>query len=324
MLNTKSFFIFLILGIDIDSLIYDLSFGVRLPAPRFCPQPISYLLQKCFVTEPDQRPDFKVIKKFLEDVYRLLFTKTKLAEKQRNDQTVSHPMAIPSSTMKSRYVAVLQGNQVFEKPRDDRQQQSAKRQTKSEDISPVKYTTVQQLPKSSGNIEETSSDEQNIEGFMDDSEKNEINLKDMERNISPVQYATVEILSKSKIKNSSKDDGNCLNSENEKNTHHEEIKDATIFQSKDEEISSLSYKTLNSCSPKSLSDSTIYTNQYKQFLIPINKEIDKDSKKHLKDLIILSTKKHKNVQPGGSRERIQAIDTFPKQYQNGKLSSSLI
>ena len=180
----------------------------------------------------------------------------------------------------------------------------------------------QQLPKSSGKIEETSSDEQNIEGFMDNSEKNEIILKDKERNLSPVQYATVEILSKSKSENSPKDDGNCLNSENEKKIHHEEMKDVTTFRSKDEEIFSLSYKTLNSCSPKSLSDSTIYINQYKQFLIPINKEIDKDSKERLKDLMILSKKKHKNMQPGGSRVRIQPINTFPKHYQNGKLSSS--
>ena len=296
-----------------------------MPAPKFCPQPISYLLKKCFVTEPDQRPDFKVIKKFLEDAYRLLFHKTKLAEKhglQHNGQKVSNPIAIPSNTMKSRYVAVLKGNQDVEKTRDYRQQQPMKLQTKSDDNGPVQYTTVQQPTKSSGNIHETSSNEQNIEVSMDDIEKNDVNFENRERNISPVLYATVETLPKSESQNSPKPDGNCLNSEIEKKTYHEGIKDVTVFQTRDEEIFSLSYKTLNSSSPKSLSDSTIYINQYKQLLIPIDKEMHKDSKERLKDLMILRKKKQRNMQPGGSRERIQTFDTFPKQYQNGKLSSS--
>ena len=79
--NQKLYFVFhIISGIDIESLIYDLSFGVRLPAPKFCPQSISYLLKKCFVTEPDQRLNFRIMKVFLEDAYRLLFNKKQSAE----------------------------------------------------------------------------------------------------------------------------------------------------------------------------------------------------------------------------------------------------
>ena len=236
---------------------------MRLPAPKFCPQPISYLLKKCFVTEPDQRPDFKGIKKSLQDAYHLLFHKSTLAEKQRNEQNVSHPIAIPSNIMKSRYAAALQGNQDIEKPKEYGPMQPTKLQTISEDIGSVQYTTVHQSSKSSGNIHETFFKEQNIEGIMNDSEKNGMKSKNKERNISPVQYATLDILPKLEMKNSLKADENCLNSENEKKIHHKEIKDGTIFQSMDEEIFSLSYKTLNSCSPKSLSDSTIYIDQHK-------------------------------------------------------------
>ena len=46
---------------DINTLVYELSSGVRLPNPKFCPQPIAKLLKQCFQGDPDDRPDFMKI-----------------------------------------------------------------------------------------------------------------------------------------------------------------------------------------------------------------------------------------------------------------------
>ena len=46
---------------DINTLVYELSSGIRLPNPKFCPQPIVKLLKQCFHGDPNDRPDFKKI-----------------------------------------------------------------------------------------------------------------------------------------------------------------------------------------------------------------------------------------------------------------------
>ena len=57
---------------DVRDLIYELSLGIRLPNPEFCPQPIATLLTRCFYAEPGQRPDFKEIKGDLESAYNYM------------------------------------------------------------------------------------------------------------------------------------------------------------------------------------------------------------------------------------------------------------
>ena len=91
-----------------NTLIYDLSFGVRLPSPKSCPKSITDLLRKCFYEKPNQRPDFIEIKSCLETAYRSLISKTKpigsdLDPKSSLDE-VNH------NEMKIRYVSVLKGN----------------------------------------------------------------------------------------------------------------------------------------------------------------------------------------------------------------------
>ena len=54
--------LFDILGIDLNNLVYDLSFGVCLPEPKFCPEIITDLIKRCFYEKSDKRPDFKAIK----------------------------------------------------------------------------------------------------------------------------------------------------------------------------------------------------------------------------------------------------------------------
>ena len=57
---------------NVDDLIYDLSFGVRLPEPTFCPSPIAHLIAKCFYDKPCKRPSFDEIKDDLKAAFNKL------------------------------------------------------------------------------------------------------------------------------------------------------------------------------------------------------------------------------------------------------------
>ena len=56
-----------------DQLIKDLSLGIRLQTPIYCPLPIATLIEKCFHEYPEERPDFKEIKATLIAAYEKLF-----------------------------------------------------------------------------------------------------------------------------------------------------------------------------------------------------------------------------------------------------------
>ena len=202
-------FISYISGIDINSLIYDLSFGVRLPAPQFCPQSVSYLLKKCFVTEPDQRPDFKIIKALLEDAYRLLFKKKQSTEKHRDScQLPKQQLSeLQGETMKNRYVAVLKGNQNCENSQRGPAEKEAPVEKNSENFGSVQYTVVKQLPKPDikplADIDENLSEEHSIVAEMKDVDKDNKKPPNIEEKECSVQYTTVEILPKSKNQYSS-------------------------------------------------------------------------------------------------------------------------
>ena len=209
------------LGIDIDSLIYDLSFGVRLPAPKFCPQSIAYLLKKCFVTEPDQRPDFKIIKAFLEDAYRLLFNKKQSAEKHRDSsQLPKQPLSeLQGKTMKNRYVAVLKGNDNCEKSHHGQAEKEAPVEKNSEDFGSVQYTLGKQLPKSDikalANIDENLSEEHSNVAETKYVDKDNTKPLNIEGEECSVQYTIVEILPKSKNQYSSFSNEEHTKEENE-------------------------------------------------------------------------------------------------------------
>ena len=56
-----------------DQLIKDLSLGIRLQTPIYCPLPIATLIEKCFHESPEERPDFKEIKAILVVANEKLF-----------------------------------------------------------------------------------------------------------------------------------------------------------------------------------------------------------------------------------------------------------
>ena len=88
------------LGIDVDQLIKDLSFGIRLQRPVFCPLPIATLLEKCFYASPDQRPNFEEIKAILVSAYDMLFgSKKELHNTTIIDKSINKTMQVQYSTV---------------------------------------------------------------------------------------------------------------------------------------------------------------------------------------------------------------------------------
>ena len=100
--------VFQSLGIDINTLVYDLLFGVRLPAPKYCPPPISAMISKCFLEKPTLRPDFREIKSLLDIAYVSLASKTSQIDPCFNIESSIN--STKSNAMKIRYTSVLKGN----------------------------------------------------------------------------------------------------------------------------------------------------------------------------------------------------------------------
>ena len=99
-------------GIDINELIYDLSYGIRLPNPISCPICIKKLLERCFYEAPGDRPDFKEIKLHITTSFNAIYVEYQSQNKRDKDQNVSG-IGICDNTnneMKTRYTKVLQEN----------------------------------------------------------------------------------------------------------------------------------------------------------------------------------------------------------------------
>ena len=124
------------LGIDINTLVYDLLFGVRLPAPKYCPPPISAMISKCFLEKPTLRPDFREIKSLLDIAYVSLASKTSQIDPCFKIESSIN--ATISNAMKIRYTSVLKGNsnnEILElEPKSNDENQSA-----------IQYSTVQNV-----------------------------------------------------------------------------------------------------------------------------------------------------------------------------------
>ena len=106
----------MITGISLHELIYDLSYGIRLPNPAFCPGPIANLLKKCFCESPDKRPNFKEIRLYLLNASKHLDARLEpKAEKIGSDSQWLDTLEITNSkynTMKAQYSIVLNENKV--------------------------------------------------------------------------------------------------------------------------------------------------------------------------------------------------------------------
>ena len=67
---------------DVNQLRHELTQGIRLPNPEFCPGQITEIIKRCFFENPNDRPDFKEIKSLIEAGYGFLFEKHAQANKE--------------------------------------------------------------------------------------------------------------------------------------------------------------------------------------------------------------------------------------------------
>lgn len=56
-------------GVDLFSVLDKIEAGYRMPRPEGCPAEVYALMRDCWQYKPDMRPDFKVIKARLENLY---------------------------------------------------------------------------------------------------------------------------------------------------------------------------------------------------------------------------------------------------------------
>ena len=104
---------------DIHHLLYELSIGVRLPSPEFCPFPITALMKECFHADPNERPDFSTIKGGLQtedqDMNARALSNSNGGANETTPFYATLINEINDNTMRSRYRAVIKGNQKQEK-----------------------------------------------------------------------------------------------------------------------------------------------------------------------------------------------------------------
>ena len=158
LLNWRPHFILeniLILGIDVEQLIKDLSFGIRLQKPIFCPHPIATLLEKCFYASPDQRPNFEEIKAFLVAAYDMLFDR----QKESNVKNFGIIDNNVNKAMQVQYSTVIQMN---------------KEQKNRDYVSRKEHGYLYMKKKSLSSIDETKTEEDNTKDDCDAGQVHEV------------------------------------------------------------------------------------------------------------------------------------------------------
>ena len=100
---------------DMEQLVYDLSFGIRLPNPTFCPISMAMLIKQCFYEKPSKRPNFEEIKSTIKATFNVLMhhakTKSKRDEKDIQQINALSINKLKDNAMKSRYTTIKKGNQ---------------------------------------------------------------------------------------------------------------------------------------------------------------------------------------------------------------------
>ena len=109
---------FRILGLDLAQLVEGLSSGMRLKKPSLCPEPIANLISKCFIIEPEKRPNFDEIKETLDLSKKNLFyvpsRKKKLLDVPGKELTV-HQSTSYDVSMKADYFCAINRNREKQK-----------------------------------------------------------------------------------------------------------------------------------------------------------------------------------------------------------------
>ena len=148
---------------DVDRLIYDLSIGIRLPNPTFCPHQIASLIKKCFYESPNKRPNFREIKTSLKSAFNKLMkvansniiVNKKDTENENKGEYYSLGISklSSSSDMKFRYTAIKKANQLGKEQKVILSQYEEQKEVVVEihcSESPLKYLDVETSSHSEG------------------------------------------------------------------------------------------------------------------------------------------------------------------------------
>ena len=123
---------------------YIISFGVRLPEPKLCPEIVADLMKTCFCEKSDKRPYFKAIKVTVLSAYNGLVSNSQFVEKSsRDNKDVKAPPSIhevKNHHMQNRYSSLLKGNQKLKRGDLENNQ---KLSTKDDDVDSIEYLMIE-------------------------------------------------------------------------------------------------------------------------------------------------------------------------------------
>ena len=98
-------------------MVSDLNGGMRLPRPHLCPLEVWNLIEKCWCSDPDERPSFKELKTFLYQQYLIQTEKNKAsAEADDKNKTPStnyqtcYEGMLNNQTMQNQFNAICEYN----------------------------------------------------------------------------------------------------------------------------------------------------------------------------------------------------------------------
>ena len=133
---------------DVKQLRHELTQGIRLPEPENCPKNIADIIQQCFLEDPHDRPDFKMIKQLIEKAYDSLISlhNSSQVPNQEHEKLLLYENVIflqPSKDdkMKERYLDMRRQNK---KRKDDKNDENDDVFEMEEEVSVALRTKKQQ------------------------------------------------------------------------------------------------------------------------------------------------------------------------------------
>ena len=131
MIRCQNIHYLLVVGINVNELIYELSQGIRLSDHPSCPERICHLIHTCFLANPSHRPDFRLLKEALQSACDDLVGNV-------NSNKVQHKTAVvdPYTTtmslkdmknndMKEKYMQIQMANEIHPRILDEERTKSS-------------------------------------------------------------------------------------------------------------------------------------------------------------------------------------------------------
>jgi hypothetical protein len=121
----------LVVGINVNELIYELRQGIRLSDHPSCPDPICHMIHTCFLENPSHRPDFSELKEAIQSACDDLVGNVK-SNKVENESAAVDPYTtmmplkdMKHNDMKEQYIQIQMANEINPRVLDEERKKSS-------------------------------------------------------------------------------------------------------------------------------------------------------------------------------------------------------